>query len=85
METGNMEGTVREVACGAQQAVGKMAGDASMELSGKANQLYGKTQQLVADLAVVARETMAERPLAMLGAAVGIGIALGALWARRPE
>ncbi len=81
METDKTTGMVREAAGGAQEALGDMLGDASMQLSGKAKELCGKSQQLVADAALVAREAMAEKPLAVLGVAVGVGIALGALWA----
>ena len=81
METEKTAGMVREVAGGAQEAVGEMLGDASMQLSGKAKELCGKSQQLMADAAIVAREAMAEKPLAVLGAAAGIGFVLGALWA----
>jgi hypothetical protein len=56
-----------------------------MKLSGKAKALCGKSEQLVADAAVVAREAMAEKPLAVLGAAIGIGFALGTLWAWNRE
>jgi uncharacterized protein YjbJ (UPF0337 family) len=85
METEKTVGMVREAAGGAQEAVGDMLGDASMQLSGKAKALCGKSQQLVADAAVVAREAMAEKPLAVLGAVVGIGFALGAVWAWNRE
>jgi len=85
METDKMVGGIREAAGGAQEAVGEMLGDASMKLSGKAKALCGKSQQLVADAAVVAREAMAEKPLAVLGAAIGIGFALGTLWAWNRE
>lgn len=75
------EGTIRELAGNAQEAAGEMLGDAGMRLSGKARALCGKSQQLATDAAVVTRETIADNPLATLGVAVGIGFALGALWA----
>ena len=81
METDKTMGMVREAASGAQEALGDLLGDASMQISGKAKELCGKSQQLVADAALVARDAMAEKPLVVLGAAVGVGIALGALWA----
>jgi uncharacterized protein YjbJ (UPF0337 family) len=85
METTKAEGVIHEVAGGAQEAAGKILGDPGMQLSGKARALCGKSQQLAADTAVVAREAIAENPLAVLGAAVGIGFALGALWAWNRE
>lgn len=81
METASTVGKVREMAGGAQEAIGEMLDDANMKLSGKAKELCGKSQQLMSDAAVVARDALAEKPLVVLGAAVGIGIALGALWA----
>lgn len=85
MEAARTEGIARQMAGAAQEAVGEMLGDGSTQLSGKAKELCGKSQQLMADAAVVAREAMADRPLAVLGAALGIGIALGALWAWNRE
>jgi uncharacterized protein YjbJ (UPF0337 family) len=85
METTKTEGVVHEVAGEAQEVAGEMLGDAGMQLSGEAKALCGKSQQLVADAAVVAREAIADNPLAVLGAAVGIGFALGALWAWNRE
>jgi len=85
MESTKTESMIREMAGNAQQAAGEMLGDAQMKLSGKAKALCGKSQQLVADAAVVARDTMADRPLAVLGAVVGIGFVLGALWAWNRE
>lgn len=85
METTKAEGLIHEVAGNAQEAAGEMLGDAGMQLSGKAKALCGKSQQLMADATVVAREAIADNPLAVLGAAVGIGFALGAVWARNRE
>jgi len=83
--TAKAEGTIRELAGNAQEAAGDMLGDASMRLSGKARALCGKSQQLASDAAVVTREAMADNPLVTLGVAVGIGFALGALWAANRE
>jgi uncharacterized protein YjbJ (UPF0337 family) len=85
METTKAEGIAREMAGDAQEAVGEILGDAGMQLSGQAKALCGKSQQLVADATVVAREAIADNPLAILGAAAGIGFALGALWAWNRE
>ncbi|SDD27231.1 CsbD family protein [Paraburkholderia lycopersici] len=79
------EGTIREFAGDVKEAAGEMLGDASMRLSGKARALCGKSQQLATDAAVVTREAIADNPLATLGVAVGIGFALGALWAANRE
>ncbi|MCI0152042.1 CsbD family protein [Paraburkholderia sediminicola] len=85
METTKAEGVIHEVAGNAQEVAGAMLDDAGMKLSGKAKALCGKSQQLMADAAVVAREAIADNPVAVLGAAIGIGFALGALWAWNRE
>ncbi|MCP3716434.1 DUF883 C-terminal domain-containing protein [Paraburkholderia sp. CNPSo 3281] len=79
------DSAVSELAANAQEAVGEMLGDASMRLSGNARALCGKSKQLATDAAVVTREAIADNPLATLGIAVGIGFALGALWAANRE
>ncbi|MCX5539393.1 DUF883 C-terminal domain-containing protein [Paraburkholderia sp. CNPSo 3076] len=79
------DSAVSELAANAPEAVGEMLGDASMRLSGNARALCGKSKQLATDAAVVTREAIADNPLATLGIAVGIGFALGALWAANRE
>ncbi|PVX61384.1 CsbD family protein [Paraburkholderia unamae] len=85
MGTTKAEGTMRELAGTAQEAVGDMLGRTSMQVSGKARALCGKSQQLATDAAGATREAVADNPLAMLGIALGFGFALGALWAANRE
>lgn len=80
METTGAEGMIREAAGKIEQTVGAALGDTGEQISGKTKELYGKTQQLCADAASVARDAMADSPLATLGVALGAGFLLGALW-----
>lgn len=85
METTKVEGMAREAAGEAKQMAGDLLGDPGMQLSGKAKALCGRSQELMADAALVARDAMSDKPLVVLGAAIGIGFALGALWANNRD
>jgi len=80
-----VKGMMREMAGDAQDMAGEALGDDGMRLAGKAKALYGNSQRLAANAACSARDTISENPLAMLGVAIGIGFAVGALWGSRRE
>jgi len=82
MET-NVKGMVEEMAGNAQAMAGDALGDDSMRLTGRAKALCGSSQRLAAHAACSARDTISENPLAMLGVALGLGFAVGALWASK--
>ncbi|HTH62252.1 MAG TPA: CsbD family protein [Paraburkholderia sp.] len=81
METTKTEGVMHEAVGRATEAAGDMLGDAGTTLRGNAKVLCGKSMQMVGDAADVARDALADKPLAVLGAALGVGFVIGALWA----
>lgn len=85
MEKTHAKGIVHEVAGGAQALAGDLLGDADMQVSGRVKALCGKSQRLASHAADATRETILDNPLTALGVAVGIGLAFGALWARKHE
>ena len=79
METGKVEGTVKEIGGKLEQTAGDMLGDTGTQMAGTARELSGKAQQVWADLSDVVRETTTERPFTALASAVAAGFILGAL------
>lgn len=82
MDTGDVNGAAKEAAGNLKDMVGAAIGDPALQLSGKAKALCGRSQELIGDAAEVARDTISESPLLVLGAAVAVGFVLGTLWAR---
>jgi uncharacterized protein YjbJ (UPF0337 family) len=80
MDTTRAEGAVREAVGNAQDTIGEVIGDASMQLSGKAKELRGKAQQLCVDSAAITRDSIVEKPLTALAVTAAVSFALGALW-----
>ncbi|CAD6526982.1 CsbD family protein [Paraburkholderia kirstenboschensis] len=79
METGKVEGAVKEIGGKVQEAAGEMLGDTGTQMAGTARELSGKAQQVWADLTDVVRETTTERPFTALAIAAAAGFILGAL------
>ena len=79
METGKVEGAVKEIGGKVQEAAGEMLGDTGTQMAGTAREFSGKAQQVWADLTDVVRETTTERPFTALAIAAAAGFILGAL------
>jgi uncharacterized protein YjbJ (UPF0337 family) len=75
-----METTVREVVGNVQDSLVDVAGDIGMQLSGKVKALRGNAQQLCADTAALARDSIFKKPLATLAVVATAGFVLGILW-----
>jgi uncharacterized protein YjbJ (UPF0337 family) len=85
MERTHTKGIIQEAAGGVQARAGDLLGDADMEVAGRVKALCGKSQRFASHAAGATRETIGKNPLMALGMAVGIGLACGALWARKRE
>lgn len=77
------EGTIKNIAGRAQDALGAATGDADMQMEGKARQAAGKAQQVYGEALDSVRESAVTHPVGTMAAFVGVGFVLGALWARR--
>jgi uncharacterized protein YjbJ (UPF0337 family) len=83
MNSNEFEGAARNIGGRVQDAAGALAGDAGLQLKGKAQQVAGSLQEKGGEALNSAREIAAQRPVGSMIAAAAIGFALGALWARR--
>jgi len=77
------EGTIRDIAGQAEEAVGHVTGDSNTEMRGKVRQIAGQTQSAVGEAVETVREMAAEQPLMAVLLAAGIGLIAGMLIARR--
>ncbi len=84
MVDGNrVEGALRDVGGRIQDAAGRLTGDTSTRARGQANQAAGAAQNLYGQAVDGARELATDQPLAALLAALGAGVLIGWLFARR--
>jgi uncharacterized protein YjbJ (UPF0337 family) len=83
MNADQLEGTVRNFAGKAQDAVGDAVGDAQTRVRGKINQGAGKAQEMYGQAVDEVVAMASERPLGAMAAAAGVGLILGFLLARR--
>ena len=83
MNADQLEGTVRNFAGKAQEAVGDAVGDAPTRIRGKINEGAGKAQEFYGQAVDEVAAIAAERPLGAMAAAAGVGLILGFLLARR--
>jgi ElaB/YqjD/DUF883 family membrane-anchored ribosome-binding protein len=81
MDSNSAEGTVKEVAGKALNAARDPIGDTGNQTAEKVRQLSGKTQQLYADTAELVRNKTVESPFTTLAIAAGLGFLLSAIWA----
>ncbi len=82
MNANQAEGTVRNVAGKAEEAVGSMMGDNTTELRGKARQVAGQAQGAVGDAMETVRDLASDQPMMAILLAAGIGFIAGMLVAR---
>ncbi len=83
MDENRLEGLARNVGGRVQDAVGGLTGDANIQARGKANQMAGQAQDAYGQMLDEVRDFTTEQPLAALLSALGIGVVLGMLFARR--
>lgn len=83
MDENRIEGTVRNLAGRAEEALGAATGDHDTEARGAARRIAGQAQQTVGHAADEARDYVKDQPLTALLIAGGVGFLLGALIVRR--
>ncbi|MDA8253717.1 MAG: CsbD family protein [Rhodospirillales bacterium] len=77
------EGTIRNVAGAAEEAIGSMTGDSTAEMRGKVRQVAGQAQSAMGDAVETVRHMAADQPVMTVLLAAGIGLIAGMLIARR--
>lgn len=83
MDETKVEGTFRNAGGHIQDAVGGLTGDAGMQARGKVNQAAGQAQQVYGDTVDRVMDYTVEKPGKALAAALGIGVLVGLVLARR--
>lgn len=83
MSGNQAEGTIRNVAGKAEEAVGSMMGDSTTELRGKAKQVAGQAQSAMGEAIETVRDIASDQPMMAVMLAAGIGLIAGMLIARR--
>ena len=83
MDDNRVEGAARDIGGKVQDAVGGLAGDASTQVRGKVNQAAGQAQNLYGQAMDGVTEFAKEEPITALLTAVGVGLLLGFVIARR--
>ena len=82
MNEQQLNGGADQVGGRIKNAAGAIAGSIKTQASGKAQEVRGQAESLYGDSMKQILEMTAERPLAALGAAVGVGLVLGLLLGR---
>ncbi len=77
------EGTLRNLGGKVQDAVGGLAGDAATQAKGKANEAAGYAQEIYGRAVDEVSSLVEGQPMMAMLAALGVGLALGFLIARR--
>ncbi len=77
------EGTIRNVAGKAEEAVGSMMGDHETEMRGKMRQVSGQAQSTVGEAIETVRHIASDQPMMAVMLAAGVGLIAGMLIARR--
>jgi uncharacterized protein YjbJ (UPF0337 family) len=83
MSGSQIEGTIRNVAGRAEETIGRVTGDSTTELRGKARRLAGEAQSSVGDAVETVRGLASDQPLTAILLAAGIGFVAGMLVARQ--
>jgi len=83
MDENRVEGATRDIGGKVQDAVGGLTGDAATQLRGKANQAAGQAQNLYGQAIDGVSGFAREEPLTALLTALGVGVLLGFVIARR--
>jgi uncharacterized protein YjbJ (UPF0337 family) len=81
MDSNSAEGTDKEVAGKMQDPAGDLIGDTGAQAADKVRQLSGKAQQLYADTTELVRNKTVASPFTSLAIAAGLSFLLGAIWA----
>ena len=81
MDSDKVEGTVKEMVGKVQDAAGDLLGETGTQAAGKARELSGRAQQLYADTTDIVRNKTVDSPFTALAVAAGLGFLLGAIWA----
>lgn len=79
MDTHRITGAIKELAGGAQEAAGKVTGDAGTELRGKARKSEGSVERTYGEWLDIARDLARDRPLMAVLGASAFAFTLGAL------
>ena len=77
------EGFARNIGGKVQDAVGGLTGDTATEARGKVNQAAGEAQNMYGQVVDEVRDFTSDQPFGALVAAMGLGIVVGFLIARR--
>jgi uncharacterized protein YjbJ (UPF0337 family) len=83
MDENRIEGVARNVGGKLQDAVGGLTGDADTQARGKANQAAGMAQDAYGQAVDQVSGFVTEQPVAAMLSALGLGLVLGMLIARR--
>jgi uncharacterized protein YjbJ (UPF0337 family) len=85
MNRDQVEGSVKDFAGRAEQAVGSLSDDAKTKLKGAATEAAGKVQRGYGDAVDAVRGFTERKPFGALALGVGIGVLIGTLLARRDD
>lgn len=83
VDTNRPEGTLRNLGCKVQDAVGGLTGDGATQAKGKANEAAGSAQDMYGRAVDEVGSLVSEQPMMAMFAALGVGMILGFLVARR--
>jgi len=83
VDENRIEGTVRNVGGKVGEAVGRLTGDASIEIRGKAQEAAGIAQNAYGQVVDEVKGFASDKPVVALLAAMGIGVVLGFALRRR--
>ena len=83
VDENRLEGAARNIGGKLQDAVGGLTGDTSTQARGKANQAAGQAQDMYGQVVDEVRHFTSDQPASALLAALGVGVVLGFLLARR--
>ena len=77
------EGAARNIGGKVGETVGRLTGDASTQIQGKAEQAAGMAQDTYGQVVDGVKSFAADKPVGALLAALGVGVALGLVLRRR--
>jgi uncharacterized protein YjbJ (UPF0337 family) len=83
MDADRIEGAARNAGDNAQDAAGGLLGDATTQVRGKINETAGKAREVYGQAKGQVETLTTEQPIAALFAALGVGLLVGFLLARR--
>lgn len=83
VDENRVEGFARDVGGKLQDAAGGLTGDASTQIRGKVNQAAGQAQDMYGQVVDEVRTFTSDQPFGALLAAMGLGVVVGFLLARK--